>query len=266
MDRATFAAQEARFVRLSAVVGGPDGVGAWRLSVLGRPDLALGAVATASGVEAGTTMTAANVVDGDPSTRWSADYGAQPWVQVDLGAARTVDEITLRWEAASATAYRVEVSQDGASWSPLVTRTGLAGGARTDVLTVAATTARYVRVTTTTKSLSPYLSLYDLEVRGAAPAEEAQVTATATVRCVAGRAQVSVDVVNDDVVPVDLVVTTPYGSRSFSALSPEKRAHAAFSTRAVGVEGGTAVVDVAPAGSPEQAGSVEVPFTGADCG
>ncbi|MEK8229186.1 discoidin domain-containing protein [Oerskovia sp. M15] len=127
IDRATFDAHEARFVRLSSVVGGPDGVGAWRLSVLGRPDLALGAVATASGVEAGTTMTAVNVVDGDPSTRWSADYSAQPWVQVDLGTARTVDEVTLRWEAASATAYRVEVSQDGTTWSPLATRTGLAG-------------------------------------------------------------------------------------------------------------------------------------------
>ncbi len=266
VDRATFDAHEARYVRLSSVVGGPDGVGAWRLSVLGRPDLALGGVATASGVEGGTAMTAANVVDGDPSTRWSADYSAQPWVQVDLGVARTVDEITLRWEAASATAYRVEVSQDGSSWSALATRTGLAGGARTDVLTVPATAARYVRVTTTAKSLSPYLSLYDLEVRGAAPSEPAQVTATATVRCVAGRAQVSVDVVNDDAAPVDLVVTTPYGSRSFAGLSPDKRAHAAFSTRTASVADGTAVVDVAPAGAPERAVPVEVPFTGADCG
>ena len=61
-------------------------------------------------------------------------------------------------------------------------------------------------------------------------------------------------------------VTTPYGSRSFTGLAPEKRAHAAFSTRAASAAGGTALVEVTPAGAPGQTVPVEVPFTGVDCG
>ncbi|MGW6280296.1 discoidin domain-containing protein [Kribbella sp. NPDC055071] len=79
--------------------------------------LSQGKPVTASSAEgAGTPATAA--VDGDLGTRWSSTFADPQWLQVDLGATATVDQIVLRWEAAYATAYRVEVSANGQQLEP----------------------------------------------------------------------------------------------------------------------------------------------------
>ncbi|WP_277514213.1 discoidin domain-containing protein [Cellulosimicrobium cellulans] len=240
-DRVDLPGGEARWVRLATVVPATDrGLGAWRLSVLGRPDLARGGAVTASGTESGTAFVPTNAVDGDPSTRWSADYSAQPWIAVDLGAERTVDELTLRWEAASATAYRVDTSLDGATWTTAASRTGLAAEARTDVVTVDPAVARHVRVTVTGKAMTPYLSLYDLEVRGATGG--AEVDAEAVVRCMAGTAYVAVVV--RPTVTSDVEITTAVGARSFSGVGEGRAAYAAFATRSASAEAGVARVSV----------------------
>ncbi|MFR9781099.1 discoidin domain-containing protein, partial [Micromonospora sp. MS34] len=63
--------------------------------------LSQGRPVTASSVEnAGTPASAA--VDGDPGTRWSSTFADPQWIQVDLGATATVDQVDLVWEAAYA--------------------------------------------------------------------------------------------------------------------------------------------------------------------
>ncbi|MFD4574492.1 discoidin domain-containing protein [Streptomyces sp. NPDC058417] len=89
----------------------------------GGSDLARGGTATASSADAGRG--AALAVDGDGGTRWAVSRGdrgrADSWLAVDLGAERSVDRVTLRWESAAGRAYRVQGSADGRTWRDLAT-------------------------------------------------------------------------------------------------------------------------------------------------
>src|SRR5829696_1393217 len=39
-------------------------------------------------------------VDGNAGTRWSSAFADPQWIRVDLGSARAVSRVVLRWEAA----------------------------------------------------------------------------------------------------------------------------------------------------------------------
>ncbi len=107
-------------------------------------NLARGAKATASSAEWNpfTSYKADRAIDGKTSTRWASDWNNNEWLQVDLGSVRPVDRVTIEWESAYAKSYRIQVSNDGVSWTNAVTATGQNGGL--DVLRPK-TSARYVR-------------------------------------------------------------------------------------------------------------------------
>src|SRR4051794_37529731 len=44
-------------------------------------------------------------VDGNAGTRWSSQFSDPQWIQVDLGARATIDEVRLNWETAFARAF-----------------------------------------------------------------------------------------------------------------------------------------------------------------
>ncbi|MBD8079575.1 glycoside hydrolase family 2 [Cellulosimicrobium arenosum] len=73
-----------------------------------------------------------------------------------------------------------------------------------------------------------------------APALE--VTATADTRCLAGAAYVAVRATNDDDVPVDVTLTTPFGSKTVNDVAPGKSAYQSFKVRAESAEAGSATV------------------------
>ncbi|MER6167355.1 discoidin domain-containing protein [Streptomyces violaceorubidus] len=87
------------------------------------PDLARGGTATASSQSAG--MGPQLAVDGDGKSRWAVSREdrkrADSWWAVDLGAERSLDRVTLRWEAAAGRSYRVQGSSDGERWTDLAT-------------------------------------------------------------------------------------------------------------------------------------------------
>ncbi|WP_309139981.1 discoidin domain-containing protein [Micromonospora sp. 4G55] len=68
----------------------------------------------------------------------------------------------LRWEAAHARSYRIDVSTDGATWRTVWSTTAGDGG--TDNDRFAATGARYVRMIGLTRATSYGFSLWELEV------------------------------------------------------------------------------------------------------
>ncbi len=70
--------------------------------------------------------------------------------------------MVLRWEAAYASAYRIEVSADGSTWRPVWSTDAGDGGVDND--TFAPTTARYVRMAGVKRATSYGYSLYELEV------------------------------------------------------------------------------------------------------
>lgn len=127
-------------------------------------NLALNRPATASSVEG--PFAAALALDGDAGTRWASEYSAAPqWLSVDLGSAQAIGKVTLKWEAAYAKSYKVQVSTNGTSWIDAYSTTTGDGG--TDEITLTGN-GRYVRVYATERATPYGYSLYEFEVYGAA--------------------------------------------------------------------------------------------------
>ncbi|QQQ74547.1 discoidin domain-containing protein [Saccharothrix sp. 6-C] len=128
----------------------------------GTANAALNAPATASSVETGSPFTAASAVDGNTGTRWSSAFSDPQWLRVDLGASREVCGATLQWEAAYATAFQLQVSADGSTWTTVHQTTTGAGGTQNVTFTG---TGRYVRVYTTARATQYGVSLWEFAVR-----------------------------------------------------------------------------------------------------
>jgi hypothetical protein len=126
--------------------------------------LSQGKPVTASSVEnSGTPASAA--VDGDTGTRWSSAFSDPQWLQVDLGATATVDQVVLIWETAYATAFQIQVSADATTWTSIYSTTSGTGGTQT--LTVNGT-GRYVRMYGTARATPWGYSLWEFQVYGTA--------------------------------------------------------------------------------------------------
>ncbi len=139
------------------VAGTPAAQAAPTLLSQGRP-------ATASSTEnAGTPASAA--VDGDNGTRWSSAAADPQWLQVDLGAAATLDQVVLRWETAAAKSYQIQTSNDGANWTSVYSTSTGAGG--TETLNVSGS-GRYVRMYGTARTTQYGYSLWEFQVYGTA--------------------------------------------------------------------------------------------------
>ncbi len=115
----------------------------------------------ASSHEGGNAPAAA--LDGRTTTRWASLASDPQWLRVDLGGRATITGVTLNWEAAYATGYRIEVSNDAATWTPIHTTTTGRGGVEN--LTVSGT-GRYVRFNGTARATGYGYSLWEFEVRG----------------------------------------------------------------------------------------------------
>ncbi len=126
-------------------------------------NLALNKPATASSVENGS-YPASNAVDASATTRWSSAFSDPQWIQVDLGATYTVSRVRLLWEAAYGSAYQIQTSANGTSWTTVRSVTGGNGGE--DDLTGLNAQARYVRVNGTTRATPWGYSLFTYEVYG----------------------------------------------------------------------------------------------------
>ncbi|MFG1708911.1 discoidin domain-containing protein [Nonomuraea sp. M3C6] len=146
---------------LPALVAGP--------AQAADPLLSQGRPATASSAEnAGTPASAA--VDGNTGTRWSSAFSDPQWLQVDLGATATVTSVTLRWEAAYARAFRIQVSPDASTWTDIYSTTTGTGGTQT--LTVSGS-GRYVRMYGTTRATGYGYSLWEFQIYGTTSAPPA---------------------------------------------------------------------------------------------
>lgn len=85
------------------------------------------------------------VIDGSLQTRWASKSGEDPqWVVLDLGTEKTVDQLTVHWERAYATVYKVEVSKDKLKWNQVFMQKKGEGG--TETIQFKPVVARYVRL------------------------------------------------------------------------------------------------------------------------
>ncbi|NMO52336.1 DUF1080 domain-containing protein [Actinoplanes sp. TBRC 11911] len=137
-----------------------------RVKELGVPNptnLALGKPATASSVES-AAYPASAAVDSSATTRWSSAFSDPQWIRVDLGATATINRVRLVWEAAYGSAYQIQTSADGNTWTTARSVTGGNGGE--DDITGLTAQGRYVRIYGTTRGTPWGYSLFGLEVYG----------------------------------------------------------------------------------------------------
>jgi len=128
----------------------------------GGTNLAQGMPTTASSVQ-NTGTPAADATDGNTATRWSSAFSDPQWLQVDLGAAHTINQVVLMWETAFAKAYQIQVSPDGATWTTIYSTTTGPGG--TETLNVTGT-GRFIRMNGTQRATQFGYSLWEFQVHG----------------------------------------------------------------------------------------------------
>ncbi|WP_433381335.1 discoidin domain-containing protein [Actinoplanes sp. CA-142083] len=168
IQNVTFARQKARYVRIQ---GGQRatgwGISMWSLSIADGAtgaDLALRQPVTASGDD-GSPATQA--VDGNPGSRWSSRYQDNEWIQVDLGADKEFDQVTIAWETAYALDYRIQIASapDGPFTDvKAVSNETPIGDTGLQVETFAPQSSRYVRIVGDRRATEWGISLWTLTV------------------------------------------------------------------------------------------------------
>ncbi|HEX4831020.1 MAG TPA: carbohydrate-binding protein, partial [Trebonia sp.] len=143
--------------------GSPPGGGTGPNQYCGTQDLALDEPTTASSTQDATDYPAIDATDGDPGTRWSSLSTDPQWLVVDLGQQQQICKITLLWEAAYASAFQVQVSNDNATWTNVYSTTTGTGGSQSFTVTA---TDRYVRVYATARGTQFGDSIFELGVYG----------------------------------------------------------------------------------------------------
>lgn len=129
----------------------------------GGPDLATEAVASSSGDESsGAPASAVN--DGDPRTRWTAPPKDDAWIQLRLPAPTHLGSAVLSWQPAYASAYHLQTSPDGRTWTTVATVADGRGG--TETIRFDAPGTQYLRMQGTTRATGFGYSLSAIELYG----------------------------------------------------------------------------------------------------
>ncbi len=130
---------------------------------------------------AGVAYAATEAVDGDTRSRWASVSGSgTQWLRIDLGSVQKVTRVRILWEKAYASAYRIETSADGASWTDLRSVRAADGGV--DDLTDLRGAGRYLRILGVQRGTAFGYSLWEVQVFGPGPrAKAAPATAPTAV-------------------------------------------------------------------------------------
>jgi beta-glucosidase len=143
--------------------GTPPGGGTGPTEYCGTQDLALDQPTTASSTQDATDYPAPDATDGDPGTRWSSLSSDPQWLDVDLGSQQQICSVSILWEAAYASAFQVQVSNDNATWTNIYSTTSGTGGTTTFTTTA---TDRYIRVYATGRGTQFGDSIFEFDVYG----------------------------------------------------------------------------------------------------
>ncbi|HEY4018140.1 MAG TPA: glycoside hydrolase family 3 C-terminal domain-containing protein [Pseudonocardiaceae bacterium] len=148
---------------MSFTQGPGGGGGGGPTQYCGVQDLALDQPTTASSTQDATNYPASGATDGDPGTRWSSAASDPQWLEVDLGTPQQICSVGLLWEAAYASAFQIQTSNDNATWNTVYSTTTGTGGRETHPVTA---TARYVRMYATARATQWVDSIFEFDVYG----------------------------------------------------------------------------------------------------
>ena len=127
-------------------------------------DLAAGHPVKASSVQ--EDLRPENAVDGDDTTRWGSTFSDPQWIAVDLGKPTLINRAQLLWEDAHASAFAIQVSDDGQNWKDVYTTQNSQGG--DESIRFTPVTTRWARMYGTKRATEFGYSLFSFEVYGPA--------------------------------------------------------------------------------------------------
>jgi hypothetical protein len=136
--------------------------------------------ATASSVEQEADASAGSLVadmaiDKDLSTRWESVFQVDPsWIDVDFGFPVHFSEVDILWQSDCASAYDIDISDDGATWTMLKSLTtnpvawqGSPTGWTNDDVERISGVGRYLRVHGTRRAQSQHgYSIWEIRALG----------------------------------------------------------------------------------------------------
>ena len=125
----------------------------------GGPDLALTATAGSSGDDSPKTPASA-IADGNAATRWASPAVDNAWVQLKLAQPTRLGAAVLHWQAAFASAYQVQTSPDGVTWTTVATMAGHGG---TETVHFDAPNTLYLRMQGVSRATKYGYSLFGIE-------------------------------------------------------------------------------------------------------
>lgn len=154
--------RETRYIRiLGKKRASQFGYSLWEMMVYPATDnLAFGAKATASSTE--RNLVPANAVDGRNNTRWGSNRNDNEWLMLDLGSAKTLGRLVLRWEQAAGKEYAVQFSQDGKNFTEVFRKKDGKSGA-VETIKIKPQEARYIRIQGVSRTTRYGYSLWEVE-------------------------------------------------------------------------------------------------------
>ena len=122
------------------------------------------AVATASSDNSG----AAYAIDGNAATRWESDWSDAQWITIDLGATHSLCRVSILWEGAFASEYRIDVSSDAVQWNTAASTGAMRQGWHETSLPLG-TSAQYVRMWGVKRGTPYGYSMWTMSIFAAPP-------------------------------------------------------------------------------------------------
>ena len=181
--------------------------------------LSANAPAQTSSIETGS-LTGANAVDGDDATRWASAEGVDPqWIRLDLGDTATINRVVLNWEVAHASAYTLQVSDNGTSWTTIASVSN--GDGEIDEHAGLFAQGRYVRMHGTARATEWGYSLWEFEVYGSGGGEEPPPTGDTPAEINGQLAVCGVKLCNQYGNPIQLRGMSSHGLQWYSQCLPD---------------------------------------------
>ncbi len=100
--------------------------------------------------------------DGGMGSRWGSDYSDQQWICVDLGKIQPINEVILCWEAAYASAYKLQISDDAENWTNIYSQNDGKGG--NEKISLDPVNCRFVRMLGEKRATMWGYSLWEFKV------------------------------------------------------------------------------------------------------
>lgn len=167
IETKTWSSTNVRYVRLVALTRAtPNGISVNELTIRnGGTNLSSGRPASASS-DIGSANNAAKVVDGNVNTRWASIYAGvteYPWVQVDLGAATSFNNVVVTWDTNYASEFLIEGASNVSGPYTQIGNTHASTGGTTSV-SFASQNYRYVRLVAQRLSSPSGVSIREFQI------------------------------------------------------------------------------------------------------